>query len=63
MTNLIKDRLREIIELQNSVAIYDLNYSSKKKNYSLSNNSLPVVFLRDIYEKRLSKNNADKQDN
>ena len=38
----------------------DLIYSSTKKNYNFSNYSFLVVPLRDIYERRLSINDADK---
>ena len=61
LINLIKDRLKEIIELENSIKINDLNYLSAKKNYNFSNYSVPIVFLRDLYifkklhERRLNK--------
>lgn len=44
---------RELIELQNSIKINGLNYSSTKKNYKFSNYSLPMVLLRHINERRL----------
>ena len=60
MTNSIKDRLTEIVIIQNSLKIKDLNYSSTKNGYSFKY-SLPTVFLRDIYERRLSINDADEE--
>ena len=48
MTNLIKDILQEIIEVQNSVKINDLNHSSTKKELY-------------IYERRQSIDDACKE--
>ena len=53
LTNLIKDRLNKMMEVQNAFEVNDLNYSSTKQNYNLNNFSLPAVFLRDIFERRL----------
>ena len=47
--NLIKYRIKEIIKLQNSTEINDLNLLSKKESSNLSNNSLPVVILKGVY--------------
>ena len=58
MTNLIKDRLKEVIEILNSIKINDLSYFSTKKNYNVSKYSLSMVFLKDIYEKKLSVNDT-----
>ena len=33
----------------------------KQKNYNFSNYSLPTVFLRNIYERRLLRNGADEE--
>ena len=49
VTNLIKYRIKEIIKLQNSTEINDLNLLSKKESSNLSNNSLPVVILKSVY--------------
>ena len=35
LTNLVKDRLKEIIELNNSIKINDVLYSSTKNNIML----------------------------
>ena len=48
LTHWIKDRLKEITELLDSIEINNLSYLSKKKNDNFSNYSIPVVFLRDI---------------
>ena len=50
---MIKDRLEEIIEIQNSVKINHSNYSSTKKYYSFNNYSLPAVLLRDVFKIKL----------
>ena len=43
-------RLKEITELQNSIKINDLVYSSARKIFNFSNYSFPVVFFSDIYD-------------
>ena len=58
LANLIKDKLKRNIELQKSTQINYWNYSSTKHNYNCSNSSLPRVFLRDIYERMSSLNDA-----
>ena len=63
MTNLIKDRLKEITEVRKSIKMSDLKYSSRKKNYNISNCSSPTVFLRDIFERTLSINDTNEEEN
>ena len=48
LTYFIKDTLKEIMELQNSIKINDLYYLPTKKNYNFSNFSLLTVLLRII---------------
>ena len=64
MKDLIRAKLKEIVELQN-VKKYDLNYKSKReKTYNFSNYSVPIAFFRDIHEGNLSLGDADfKQSN
>ena len=51
MNNLIRAKLREIVKLQDIIKNFDLNYKSKRgKTYNFGKYSLPIVFLRDIYE-------------
>ena len=51
MNNLIRAKLREIVKLQDIIKKFDLNYKSKRgKTYNFGKYSLPIVFLRDIYE-------------
>ena len=52
---------QEIIELQNSININNLKYSSTKYNYKVSNYLLPMVFSKDTYERWLSINTADEK--
>ena len=54
---LIKDTLTEIMELQNSIQINDLFFN--ENNYNFSNFSLPTIFSRDIYKRRLLTNYTD----
>ena len=44
LTNLIKDRSKEILETQRFININDLNHCLIKNNYSFSNYSLPTIF-------------------
>ena len=64
MKNLIRAKLKEIVELQN-VKKDDLNYKSKReKTFNFSKYSLPIAFLKDIHEGHLSLADADlKQSN
>ena len=64
MKDLIRAKLKEIVELQ-KVKKDDLNYKSKReKTYNFSNYSVPIVFFRDIHKGNLSLGDADlKQSN
>ena len=57
LNNLISNKLKKIIELQNSIELDKLNY----KKYDFEKVSLPSKFLRDIYTKNLSIEDADNQ--
>ena len=50
MNNLIKDRIKEIIYLQNSIKLNDLDYSPTKGNHNFSNYSLRTVLLIDMHQ-------------
>ena len=65
MNDLIRAKLKEIVELQDIINKDDTNYKSKCiRSYNFSKYSLPIVFLRDIHEDHLSKEKADnKQSN
>ena len=65
MHDLIRAKLKEILELEDIIKKDDLNYKSKhRKIYNFSKYSLPIVFLRDIYEGHLSIERPDnKQSN
>ena len=61
MNDLIKDNVKEIIQLQNKIKLENQEYTTKKeKHYNFSKYSLPSVFLRDIYEEHLSLEDGDK---
>ena len=45
LNDLISNKLKEIIELQNSIELDKLDY----KNYGFNKVSLPSIFFRDIY--------------
>ena len=61
MNDLIKDNVKEIIQLQNKIKLGNQEYTTKKeKHYNFSKYSLPTVFLRDIYEEHLSLEDGDK---
>ena len=65
MHDLIRAKLKEILELEDIIKKDDLNYKSKhRKIYNFSKYSLPIVFLRDICEGHLSIERRDnKQSN
>ena len=65
MSDLIRVKLKEIVELQDIIKKDDLNYELKHiKTYNFSKYSLSIVFLRDIHEGHLSIEKADnKQSN
>ena len=51
MNDLIRAKLKEVGELQDTIKLDGLNYKSKReKTYNFSKYSLPIVFLRDINE-------------
>lgn len=61
MNDLIKDNVKEIIQLQNKIDLENQEYTTKKeKHYNFSKYSLPTVSLRDIYEEHLSLEDGDK---
>lgn len=61
LNDLIKDNVKEIIQLQNRIELENQQYTTKKeKRYNFSRYSLPTVFLRDIYEEHLSLEDGDK---
>ena len=60
MSDLIRDKLKEIVKLQDIIETYNLSYKSKsRKVYNFSEYSLPIVFLRDVHEGHLSLENAN----
>ena len=54
---MISNKLKNFIELQNSIELDKLNY----KNYDFNNASLPSIFLRNIYTNNLSVEDADNE--
>ena len=65
INNLIRTKLKKIVELQDIIKKEDLNYKSKRiKNYNFSKYSLSIVSLRDIHEGHFSIEKANnKQSN
>ena len=65
MNDLIRAKLKEIVELQYIIKKDYLNYKSKPgKTHNFSKHSLPIFFLRDIHEGHSSIEKADnKQSN
>ena len=56
---MIINKLKKLIELQNSTELDKINY----KNYDFNKVSLPSIFLRGIYTNDLSIENADNGQN
>ena len=47
MNDLISNELKEIVQLQRSIKLDDLEYTTKRaKRYNFSRDSLPIIFLR-----------------
>ena len=45
MNDLISNELKEIVQLQRSIKLDDLEYTTKRaKRYNFSRNSLPIIF-------------------
>ena len=65
MTDLIRAKLKEIVNLKDIIKTDKLNYKSKRKKvYNFSEFSLPIAFLRDMHEGYLSLEDPDdKQSN
>ena len=59
LNDLISNKLKEIIEVQNSIELDKINY----KNYIFNKVSLSSIFLRDIYPNNLSVENSDDEQN
>ena len=57
LNELISNKLKKIIELQNSIELYKLNY----KKYDFNKVPLPSIFVRVIYTNNLSIENADNE--
>ena len=64
MNDLIRAKLKEIVKLQDTIKKDDLNYKSKyRQTYNLGKYSLPIIFLRDMFEAHLSTEKTDNQPN
>ena len=64
LNNLIIDKFNEIMELQNTTTLGNLEYAAKRgKYYHFSKHLLPIVFLRDIHQRKLSLENVDEEQN
>lgn len=62
MTNLIRDRLKGITQLQNSIDETDLEYSAERKIYDKFIDYLSlIIFLRDIFEENLSIEDIEEE--
>ena len=62
MNELICDKLKEIVNLQNVIKTDKLHYKSKlRKIYSFNEYCLPIVFLRDIHGGHLLLKDADDE--
>ena len=62
MRDLIRDKLKEIVNLQDIIKADNLSYKSISRIvYNFSECSLPIVFLRDIHDGHLSLKDADDE--
>ena len=62
MNNLIRDKLKEIVNLQDIINTDELRYKSKRRKvYNFNEYPLPISFLRDIHVRLLSLKDADNE--
>ena len=62
MIDLIRDNLKKMNQLQNSIELNKLDYKGTSvKSYNFSKILLPVINLRHIHIEILSIENADKE--
>lgn len=62
INDLIVFKLKETIQLQEIIESNELDYTSKrKKAYNLSKYALPIVFLREVYERKLTLQEFDSE--
>ena len=62
MNNLIRDKLKEIVNLQDIINTDELHYKSKRRKvYNFNEYPLPISFLRDIHVRLLSLEDADNE--
>ena len=62
MSDLIHEKLKKIVNLQNIIKTDELHYKSKReKDYNFSEYSLLITFLRDIHEGYSSLEDGDEE--
>ena len=62
INDLIVFKLKETIQLQERIESNELDYTSKrKKAYNLSKYALAIVFLREVYERKLTLQEFDSE--
>ena len=63
MNDLVWDKLKEIVHMQDVIRKHELHYKAKcREIYSFNECSLHIVFLRDIHEEHLSLADADDKE-
>ena len=62
MNDLVRTKLKEIVNLQDIIKAGELHYKSKhRKLYNFNEYSLPIDFLRDIHERNLTLEDPDDE--
>ena len=63
MNDLIRDKLKEMVNLQHVIKTDELDYKPKRRKfYNFNKYSLPIVFLRDIHEGHLLLKDSDDEE-
>ena len=63
LNDLIIDKLKEIMKLQNNIKLGNLKYTTKsRKSYNFSRYSLPIVFIKDINKGNSERMNSVSQE-
>ena len=63
LNDLIIDKLKEIMKLQNNIKLGNLKYTTNsRKSYNFSRYSLPIVFIKDINKGNSERTNSVSQE-
>ena len=59
LNKFINSKLKEIVEIQSSIKLHNLNYSTSGKNYNFTKYLLPVLLSKNLYDGSLTLQDTD----